>query len=58
MVSLASEDDCMAEVFVVVKLGRLKATVPPAQLECLSDEEDTRRAVEDWHYWVGRGYRY
>ncbi len=48
----------MAEVFVVVKLGRLKATVPPAQLECLSDEEDTRRAVEDWHYWVGRGYRY
>jgi hypothetical protein len=58
VVGLAVEEDCMTEVLVMVKLGRSTVAVPLAQLKCLSDEEDTRQAVEDWHYWVGRGYRY
>jgi hypothetical protein len=58
VVSMADELDCMSEVLVTIKLGRSKMAVPLAQLESLSDEEGTQQAVEDWHYWVGRGYQY
>ena len=58
VVGMAKEDDCMSEVFVLVKYGRSKLVVPLAQLECQSTDEQTRRAVADWHYWVARGYVY
>jgi hypothetical protein len=48
----------MSEVLVMVKFGKTTLSVPLAQLESLSDDADTRQAVSDWHYWVGRGYRY
>lgn len=52
------EDNCMSEVLVMVKLGRSTLAVPLAQLECLADDADTRQAVADWGYWVGRGYEF
>jgi Calcium binding len=30
--------------------------VPLAQLEVVEASEETRQAVEDWHYWVAMGY--
>jgi Calcium binding len=30
--------------------------VPLAQLEVAHADEETRQAVEDWHYWVAMGY--
>ena len=58
VVDLAAEDDCMSEVFVVVKYGKSELAVPLAQLECHATDEDTLQAVADWHYWVARGYEY
>lgn len=58
---MATEDDCMIEVYVFVQHGtkkKSKLAVPLAQLQCLSTNEETRQAVEDWHYWVARGYEY
>jgi len=56
---LAPEDDCMSEIHVFVKRGKKsKLAVPLAQLACLSENAKTRQAVEDWHYWVARGYEY
>jgi hypothetical protein len=58
---LALEDDCMSEIHVFVKYGKkskLELAVPLAQLACLSENAKTRQAVEDWHYWVERGYEY
>jgi hypothetical protein len=26
------------------------------QVEAVATDEETRQAVEDWHYWVARGY--
>jgi hypothetical protein len=26
------------------------------QLEGIQVDEETRQAIEDWHYWVNRGY--
>jgi len=58
---LAPEDSCMSEIHVFVKHGekaKSMLAVPLAQLACLSENAKTRQAVEDWHYWVARGYEY
>ena len=58
VVGMAPEDDCMSEVFVLIKFGKSKLAVPLSQLECLSPDEETCQAVADWHYWIERGYEY
>jgi hypothetical protein len=58
VVEIAAEDDCMSEVFVLVKYGKSRLAVPLAQLECHSSNEETCQAVADWHYWVARGHQY
>jgi hypothetical protein len=58
VVSMAKEDECMSEVFVLVKYSKTTLAVPLAQLDCLSNHEETIEAVADWHYWVARGYEY
>lgn len=61
VLGMAPEDDCMLEVLVLVRYGHTKKSklaVPLAQLQCLSDNEEICQAVEDWHYWVARGYAY
>jgi hypothetical protein len=58
VVEMADEDDCMSEIFVIVKQGKFELSVPLAQLECVTADEDTLQAVADWHYWIARGYQY
>jgi len=58
VISMAAEDDCMSEVFVLVKYRKSKLAVPLAQLKCNSVDENTLQAVEDWHYWIARGNEY
>jgi calcium binding protein len=56
IVGMASEDECMSEVLVVVTRSKAKLAVPLGQLKCDSGDEQTCQAVEDWHYWLARGY--
>ena len=58
VVGLASEDDCVSEVFVLVKYAKSELAVPLEQLACHAPDEQTGQAVADWHYWVARGYDY
>jgi len=58
VLAMASEDDCMSEVHVLVRHGKSRLAVPLGQLECQSPSEDTCQAVADWHYWQARGYEY
>jgi hypothetical protein len=55
---LASEDDCMHEVFVQVSWRKRAFGVPLAQIQGVSVDDKTREAIEDWHYWVARGYQF
>jgi len=32
--------------------------VPLAQLEAVGVDPDTQEGIDDWHYWVNRGYQY
>lgn len=50
--SLAKEDDCMAEIFILIRFAGRKLAVPLSQMEAVDGTLDTREAMEDWHYWV------
>ena len=49
-------DESEHEMFVLTPWERRTLAVPLAQLEAAGADDDTRRAVEDWRYWVAQGY--
>jgi hypothetical protein len=55
-IRMAPEDDCMHEMFVIVRWDDRALGVPLAQLQGLDVSDETEEAIADWHYWVGRGY--
>jgi hypothetical protein len=54
---MASEDDCMHEMFVEIEWQGRNLGVPLAQIGPSKADDLTREAVADWHYWVKRGYQ-
>ena len=53
---MAPEEECQHEMFVLIRWERRALAVPLAQLEGIVVDEQTRQAIEDWHYWVAQGY--
>ena len=58
VVGMASEADCMHEIFVEINLFGRTFGVPLSQLKGIDVDSETHEAIEDWHYWVGRGHLY
>ncbi len=56
--SLAQADDCLHEMFVLATWQGRSLGLPLAQLDAIEADEGTLEAVEDWHYWVERGYSF
>src|SRR5437588_12536702 len=56
VVGMASDEECMHEMFVLIRWNRLQLGVPLMQLEGIQVDEETQQAIEDWHYWVKQGY--
>jgi hypothetical protein len=54
VVGMAPEEECEHEMFVVTRWDRGTLAVPLSQLEGITVSEQTRQAVEDWHYWAAR----
>jgi hypothetical protein len=57
VVGMAPEEECEHEVFVLIRWDRRALGVPLAQLEAVAVDEQTRQAIEDWHYWGRSGLR-
>ncbi len=56
---MASEAVCEHEMFVEIQWANGKLAVPLAQIQPKADvDANTKEAVEDWHYWVNRGYEF
>ncbi len=53
---MASEEECMHEMFVLFRSKQRQLAVPLMQLEGINVDEETQQAIEDWHYWVNWGY--
>lgn len=58
VIGMAPEDECDREMFVMIRREKLKFGVPLSQLECLKVSKETKEAIEDWRYWVAKGYEF
>jgi hypothetical protein len=56
VVGMPAERECEREMLVSIAWGERTLAVPLAQLEVVEASDQTREAVEDWHYWVAMGY--
>lgn len=48
---MANEDECLHEMFVIVRFMKRDFGVPIMQLEPVDADELTTEAIADWHYW-------
>jgi Calcium binding len=53
---MASDEECEHDMLVLIRWRRRQLAVPLMQLEGIRVDEETQQAIEDWHYWVNRGY--
>jgi Calcium binding len=58
VVRMPSEDECMNEMFVAIQWGKRTLAIPLAQLEGVEVDDQTKEAIEDWHYWVEQEYEF
>jgi hypothetical protein len=56
VVEIAPAEECEHEMFVLIQRKSHPLAVPLMQLEGIDVDEETQQAIEDWHYWVERGY--
>src|SRR5438309_1584723 len=52
VVGMAGEEECMHEMFVMTTWNRRRLAIPLAQVEGVAVDDETRQAIEDWHYWL------
>jgi Calcium binding len=58
VLKMAPEDECKREILVSVRWENRSLAVPLSGLEVVHGDEETKQAVEDWHYWVEMGYEF
>ncbi len=58
VLGMAPDDECEAEMFVMIEYNEDELAVPLAQLDASSPDQQTQEAIADWHYWLGRGYEF
>ena len=58
VVGIAPDEECQHEMFVLIRWQSHSLAVPLMQLEGIQVDEATQQAIEDWHYWVNRGYEF
>ena len=58
VVGMASAEDCEHDMLVMIRWKRRQLAVPLMQLEGIEVDEETQQAIDDWHYWVDRGYEF
>lgn len=56
VIGMPPEEECEHEMLVTMRWEREGLAVPLSQLEVIHADDQTREAVEDWGYWVERGY--
>lgn len=56
VVGMPPEADCEHNMFVLIRRKSDQFGVPLIQLEGIDVDKETQQAIEDWHYWVNRGY--
>ena len=58
VLKLSDEEYCGSSIYAQIQWENRKFSVPLEQLLPIDSDEDTIKAVEDWHYWVDRNYQF
>ena len=58
VIGMGPEEECGREMFVIIRWEKDGLAVPLSQLKVGDADQQTREAVEDWHYWVKQGYEF
>ena len=59
VLEMAPENECEREMFVTIRWEKEGLAVPLSQLSPISStDQETKQAIEDWHYWVEMGYEF
>jgi hypothetical protein len=60
VIGMPGDEECGCEMFVTIRWDRKQGlAVPLSQLKPIRPtDEQTKQAVEDWHYWVRMGYAF
>ena len=58
IIAMAPDEECEREMFAMIRWEKDGLGVPLSQLAVVHANEKTRQAVDDWHYWVERHYRF
>lgn len=58
VLGMPPEDDCMREMFVLVRFAERQLGVPLVQLAPINPDKATREAMEGWRYWVAMGHAF
>lgn len=56
VLSMAPEDACSADMFVLIRWQGRTMAVPLSQLIAVDAGDSAAEAIGDWHYWVAQGY--
>lgn len=57
VIGVGDQDDCsLSEMWVDIDWRGEPLSVPLEQLKPVDADEETTQAVDDWHYWLARGY--
>ena len=54
----APAEDCEKELFVDIKWEERVLAVPLSQLDGINVDDETKNIIDDWHYWMKRGYEF
>jgi hypothetical protein len=58
VIEMGKEDDCMHDMYVNIKWDDDVLSVPLSQLEWIKPNKKSKQVMEDWQYWVKRGYQF
>lgn len=58
VIEMAPAEECEHEIFVMMPWEKQGLAVPLSQLKVIHSNEETKEAVEDWHYWIKMGYNF
>ena len=55
---MAPVEECEHDMFVEMDWDENELAIPLSQLEVVEANDETREAVEDWLYWIKKGYQF
>jgi hypothetical protein len=58
VIGMGKEDDSMHDMYVRIKWDNDVLSVPLSQLEATKPNKKTKQVMEDWQYWIKRGYQF